>query len=125
MRKWTTNYYARMDHGTSDKNNKQFTLEARGARVISIRLRFNVLPHKSFPFWTRNMYIFQEQSIRHRVHMCAPCTTINITHTECQILDRLLSNMLHIENFQKKIKSLSFFNGFYVSFNNMDLQRIS
>lgn len=123
MREWTTNYYARMDHGTSDKNNKQFMLEARGARVISIRLRFNALPHKSFPFWT--MCVFFRNNRYDIAYICAHRVRRNITHTECQILDRLLSNMLHIENFQKKIKSLFFFNGFYVSFKNMDLQRIS
>lgn len=75
MREWTANHFARTDHGTYDKNNKQFALGARGARVISIRLRFNALSHKSFsPPDKINVCIFQEQSIR-RVDMHTSCTT--------------------------------------------------
>lgn len=113
MREWTANDYARTDHGISDKNNKQFALEAHGARVIWIRLRFNALPHKSFSLW-RNVFF---RNNRYDVaYICAHRVLRNITHTECQILDRLLSSMLRIQNFQEKIKRSFFFSSFISSF---------
>lgn len=125
MREWVTNYHAQMDHGTSDKNNKQFTLEARGARVISIRLRFNALPHKSFPFRTRNACIFQEQSIRHHIHMC---TSYMAKYNAYRVSNfrQIAPQHASYRKFSKENKK-SFFsvNELYISFKNMNLQRMS